>query len=158
MKTRRDRHPCRPSLSLLLAAVLSYLSSAAAASIIEDSPCSPSQLTLCNLDALRASATAVFESNAAQTAALGRFTLPWAGAYPHIRAVDGALTVMGAAQFDVAAAGAELRALLAGQWANGFIPHAAFDPSVRASPLFPPGDFLPGPGFWRTAPAPWTEH
>jgi hypothetical protein len=71
----------------------------------------------------------------------GQGTMPSPALYPHQWSWDAACIAIGYARLDQPAAERELRALFAGQWRNGLLPHIIF--SERA-------DYFPGPEFWQT--------
>jgi hypothetical protein len=62
--------------------------------------------------------------------------------YPHMWSWDTGFIAVGLAHLDVARAGAEIRTLLAAQWADGMLPHIVYGPR---------GGYFPGPGRWGTA-------
>jgi glycogen debranching enzyme len=72
----------------------------------------------------------------------GSATVASRSLYPHQWSWDAAFIAIGRSWLDQARAEQELTSLLAGQWANGMVPHIVFDPTV-------PGDaYFPGPDFW----------
>jgi glycogen debranching enzyme len=73
---------------------------------------------------------------------LGAFVKPAERQYPHQWNWDAALIALGLAPYDPDRARREVRALLAGAWADGMVPHI----------LYPLGasDYRPAPAFWRT--------
>lgn len=71
----------------------------------------------------------------------GAYTVPSGHLYPHQWAWDSALIAIGWAHLDADRAVTELETLLAGRWADGRVPHIRFHQ---------PGDYFPGPEFWRT--------
>src|SRR5688572_31840525 len=78
----------------------------------------------------------------------GASTVPSRRQYPHQWGWDAAFIAFGWARIDPARAAQELESILAGQWADGRVPHIVFNPDVAEDAYFP------GPGFWRaTAPS-----
>lgn len=74
----------------------------------------------------------------------GGYTIPTAGLYPYQWNWDSAITALGWAQIDVARAWREFETLMAGQWADGMVPHILFhseDPGY-----FPSSDVWQGTG------------
>jgi len=88
-------------------------------------------------DALLAEAQRVLDRNWTGHSTVASRTL-----YPHQWSWDAAFIAIGRAWSEQARAQRELESLLAGQWANGMVPHIVFDPSV------PVGEYFPGPDFW----------
>ncbi|WP_213454950.1 MGH1-like glycoside hydrolase domain-containing protein [Rhizomonospora bruguierae] len=74
-------------------------------------------------------------------------TVPSRQLYPHQWSWDAAFIAIGLAHYAPERAWHDLRALFAGQWADGRVPHIVFDASVAEA------DYFPGPAFWR-APSP----
>ncbi len=72
----------------------------------------------------------------------GGYTVPTAGLYPYQWNWDSAFAAFGFARFDPGRAWTELETLMAGQWANGMVPHIQFH---RADP-----GYFPGPEVWGT--------
>lgn len=70
----------------------------------------------------------------------GDFVKPSTSQYPHIWNWDTAFIAIGLSYFDMQRAQHEVRALLAGQWGTGLLPHI----------LYPNGksDYFPTPDFW----------
>jgi hypothetical protein len=75
----------------------------------------------------------------------GRYTVPSRLLYPHQWSWDSAFTSVGLRHVAPDRARLELRSLIAAQWADGRLPHIAFDPSVPADAYFP------GPAFWQSS-------
>jgi len=71
----------------------------------------------------------------------GRATMPSPTLYPHQWSWDSACIAMGYSRVDQKAAERELRALFAGQWRNGLLPHIVFSEGQS---------YFPGPEFWQT--------
>lgn len=71
----------------------------------------------------------------------GVFTKPGPRQYPHQWNWDSALIALGLAHFDQARALTEIRALLAGQWRDGMVPHVVYHHA--------PSDYFPTPAFWQ---------
>jgi hypothetical protein len=88
-------------------------------------------------EALLAGAQAILDANWTGHSTVASRTL-----YPHQWSWDAAFIAIGRAWAQQELARLELESLLAGQWANGMVPHVLFDPAVR------PGDYFPGPEFW----------
>ncbi|GAB2607826.1 trehalase family glycosidase [Streptomyces capparidis] len=86
----------------------------------------------------------------------GTSTVPSRTLYPHQWSWDSAFIAIGLRHLSARRAQQELEALLAGQWADGRIPHIVFNPAL------PHGAYFPSPDFWqssragRTAGAPAT--
>jgi Trehalase len=91
-------------------------------------------------DALLAGAQKILDQNWT-----GRSTVASRTLYPHQWSWDAAFIAIGRAWHQQELARLELESLLAGQWANGMIPHIVFDPAV------PRGSYFPGPEFWDAA-------
>lgn len=87
-------------------------------------------------EALRTAALQLLRDND-----LGDFIKPSRHQYPHIWNWDAAFIALGLSRADPPRARAEVRALLAGQWGSGMVPHI----------LYPTGasDYFPTPDFWR---------
>jgi glycogen debranching enzyme len=94
--------------------------------------------------------TGAAERAALVRAARGVLDQNWTGSatvasrslYPHQWSWDAAFIAIGRSWLDQTKAERELTSLLAGQWANGMVPHIVFDPNV-------PGDaYFPGPDYW----------
>ncbi len=75
----------------------------------------------------------------------GASTVPSRRQYPHQWGWDAAFIAFGWARIDPPRAAQELESILAGQWADGRVPHIVFNPEVAEDAYFP------GPGFWRAA-------
>jgi glycogen debranching enzyme len=88
---------------------------------------------------LRAAAERVLEANWTGTS-----TVPSHAQYPHQWGWDAAYIAIGWALVDQAKAEQELDSILAGQWADGRVPHIRFHPDV------PIGAYFPGPDVWRS--------
>ena len=74
----------------------------------------------------------------------GHATVPSRSLYPHQWSWDSAFIAMGLQHFAPRRAAAELLSLFGAQWADGRIPHIAFNPAVADHAYFP------GPTFWRS--------
>jgi hypothetical protein len=74
-------------------------------------------------------------------------TVPSRQLYPHQWSWDSAFIAIGLAHYAPERAWQDLRALFAGQWADGRVPHIVFDATVAE------GNYFPGPAFWQ-APSP----
>jgi hypothetical protein len=72
----------------------------------------------------------------------GSATVASRSLYPHQWSWDAAFIAIGRSWLDQARAEQELASLLAGQWANGMVPHIVFEPTVAGDAYFP------GPDFW----------
>jgi glycogen debranching enzyme len=72
----------------------------------------------------------------------GSSTVPSRRQYPHQWGWDAAYIAIGWSWIDPARAATELESLLAGQWADGRVPHIVFHPDV------PEEAYFPGPAFW----------
>jgi glycogen debranching enzyme len=72
----------------------------------------------------------------------GDSTVPSRRQYPHQWGWDAAYIAIGWSWLDPARAATELESLLAGQWADGRVPHIVFHPDV------PEDAYFPGPSFW----------
>jgi Trehalase len=88
-------------------------------------------------EALLAGAQAILDANWTGHSTVASRTL-----YPHQWSWDAAFIAIGRAWRQQELARLELESLLAGQWANGMVPHIVFNPAVA------PGDYFPGPEFW----------
>jgi glycogen debranching enzyme len=73
----------------------------------------------------------------------GGSTVPSRRQYPHQWGWDAAYIAIGWSWLDPARAATEIESLLAGQWADGRVPHIVFHPDV------PEDAYFPGPSFWR---------
>ena len=78
----------------------------------------------------------------------GASTIPSPSLYPHQWSWDSAFIVLGNSRFDQARAQQELEMLSRAQWANGMVPHIAYDAHVDASRYFP------GPDLWDSQRSP----
>lgn len=74
----------------------------------------------------------------------GRSTVPSGTQYPHQWSWDSAFISIGWSAVQPSRARTELEALLAGQWADGRLPHIQFNPAV------PEEAYFPGPAFWAS--------
>jgi glycogen debranching enzyme len=74
----------------------------------------------------------------------GHATVPSRSLYPHQWSWDSAFIALGLNHFAPRRAAAELLSLFGAQWADGRIPHIAFNPAVADDAYFP------GPSFWRS--------
>ena len=74
----------------------------------------------------------------------GHATVPARGLYPHQWSWDSAFIALGLQHWAVPRAAAELRSLFGAQWADGRIPHIAFNPAIDDDAYFP------GPSFWQS--------
>jgi hypothetical protein len=76
-------------------------------------------------------------------------TVPSRTLYPHQWSWDAGFIAVGLARYAPDSAWSELRSLFGAQWADGRVPHIAFDPTD--------GDrhYYPGPRFWRSDLAEW---
>ena len=72
----------------------------------------------------------------------GAFVKPATHQYPHQWNWDAAFVALGLSYFDPARAKQEVFSLLAGQWANGMIPHILYHHGAS--------DYFPTPDFWQT--------
>ncbi|MER6921303.1 hypothetical protein ABT314_20265, partial [Streptomyces spiralis] len=75
----------------------------------------------------------------------GTSTVPSRTLYPHQWSWDSAFIAIGLRHLSVRRAQQELESLLAGQWADGRIPHIVFNPAV------PYDAYFPSPDFWQSA-------
>lgn len=78
----------------------------------------------------------------------GHATVPSHGLYPHQWSWDSAFIVLGLQHWSPNRAVSELLSLFGAQWADGRIPHIAFNPTVADEAYFP------GPSFWRSSSQP----
>jgi hypothetical protein len=74
----------------------------------------------------------------------GHATVPSRRLYPHQWSWDSAFIALGLKHFAPRRAAAELLSLFGAQWADGRLPHIAFNPAVADVAYFP------GPSFWRS--------
>jgi hypothetical protein len=74
----------------------------------------------------------------------GRYTVPSRQLYPHQWSWDSAFVAFGLRHLHPDRAQRELLSLFEAQWADGRVPHIAFDPAVPADAYYP------GPVFWRS--------
>ncbi|MET8805796.1 trehalase family glycosidase [Streptomyces sp. NPDC004546] len=75
----------------------------------------------------------------------GISTVPSRTLYPHQWSWDSAFIAIGLRHLSVRRAQQELESLLAGQWADGRIPHIVFNPAV------PHDAYFPSPDFWQSS-------
>lgn len=75
----------------------------------------------------------------------GTSTVPSRTLYPHQWSWDSAFVAIGLRHLSVRRAQQELESLLAGQWADGRLPHIVFNPEV------PYGAYFPSPDFWQSS-------
>ncbi|MFJ4468074.1 MGH1-like glycoside hydrolase domain-containing protein [Streptomyces sp. NPDC089424] len=75
----------------------------------------------------------------------GTSTVPSRTLYPHQWSWDSAFIAIGLRHLSVRRAQQELESLLAGQWADGRIPHILFNPAL------PHDAYFPSPDFWRSS-------
>ncbi|WP_409474491.1 MGH1-like glycoside hydrolase domain-containing protein [Streptomyces sp. HC307] len=75
----------------------------------------------------------------------GTSTVPSRTLYPHQWSWDSAFIAIGLRHLSVRRAQRELESLLAGQWADGRIPHIVFNPAL------PHDAYFPSPDFWRSS-------
>jgi hypothetical protein len=75
----------------------------------------------------------------------GRATVPSRSLYPHQWSWDSAFIALGLQHISPARAASELLSLFGAQWADGRIPHIAFNPAV------PDDAYFPGPSVWRSS-------
>lgn len=78
----------------------------------------------------------------------GQATVPSRGLYPHQWSWDSAFVALGLQHWAPERAAVELLSLFGAQWADGRIPHIAFNPAV------PDDAYFPGPSFWRSSTVP----
>ncbi len=76
---------------------------------------------------------------------LGGYTAPSPRLYPHQWNWDSAFCAIGWAHLDWSRAVREIDTLLAGQWADGFLPHIHYNPEVTQG-------YQPGPEWWPDVP------
>jgi hypothetical protein len=74
---------------------------------------------------------------------VGGWTKPAPRLYPHQWSWDSAFIAIGLARVDPGRALRELESLFAAQWADGRLPHIAFNPDAV--------DYFPGPDWWASA-------
>nr|WP_225656612.1 hypothetical protein [Streptomyces pseudogriseolus] len=84
----------------------------------------------------------------------GTSTVPSRTLYPHQWSWDSAFVAIGLRHLSVRRAQQELESLLAGQWADGRLPHIVFNPEVPYSAYFPSPDFWQSSRAGRAAGAP----
>ncbi|SEG87038.1 hypothetical protein SAMN05216223_11828 [Actinacidiphila yanglinensis] len=89
---------------------------------------------------LRAAAVRVLLANWS-----GKGTVPSRSLYPHQWSWDSAFIAIGLRHLSPRRAQQELEWLLSAQWADGRVPHIAFNPEVPADAYFP------SPDFWRSS-------
>ncbi|MFZ4188354.1 MGH1-like glycoside hydrolase domain-containing protein [Streptomyces pseudogriseolus] len=75
----------------------------------------------------------------------GTSTVPSRTLYPHQWSWDSAFVAIGLRHLSVRRAQQELESLLAGQWADGRLPHIVFNPGI------PYGAYFPSPDFWQSS-------
>jgi Trehalase len=75
----------------------------------------------------------------------GHATVPSRSLYPHQWSWDSAFIALGLQHISPARAASELLSLFGAQWADGRIPHIAFNPAV------PDDAYFPGPSVWQSA-------
>jgi hypothetical protein len=75
----------------------------------------------------------------------GTSTVPSRTLYPHQWSWDSAFIAIGLRHLSARRAQRELESLLAGQWADGRLPHIVFNPAL------PPDAYFPSPDFWRSS-------
>jgi hypothetical protein len=75
----------------------------------------------------------------------GHATVPSRRLYPHQWSWDSAFIALGLQYLAPQRAAVELLSLFGAQWADGRIPHIAFNPAV------PDDAYFPGPTFWRSS-------
>ena len=78
----------------------------------------------------------------------GHATVPSRSLYPHQWSWDSAFIALGQQHIAPQRAAVELLSLFGAQWADGRIPHIAFNPAV------PDDAYFPGPSFWRSSQLP----
>ena len=78
----------------------------------------------------------------------GHATVPSRRLYPHQWSWDSAFIALGQQHLAPQRAAVELLSLFGAQWADGRIPHIAFNPAVADDAYFP------GPSFWRSSQLP----
>ena len=78
----------------------------------------------------------------------GHATVPSRRLYPHQWSWDSAFIALGQQHVAPQRAAVELLSLFGAQWADGRIPHIAFNPAVADDAYFP------GPSFWRSSQLP----
>jgi Mannosylglycerate hydrolase MGH1-like glycoside hydrolase domain len=78
----------------------------------------------------------------------GHATVPSRSLYPHQWSWDSAFIALGQRHIAPQRAAVELLSLFGAQWADGRIPHIAFNPAV------PDDAYFPGPSFWRSSQLP----
>jgi Trehalase len=78
----------------------------------------------------------------------GHATVPSRRLYPHQWSWDSAFIALGQQHIAPHRAAVELLSLFGAQWADGRIPHIAFNPAV------PDDAYFPGPSFWRSSQLP----
>ncbi|MCG0283592.1 hypothetical protein L4B83_00770 [Streptomyces sp. PSAA01] len=84
----------------------------------------------------------------------GTSTVPSRTLYPHQWSWDSAFIAIGLRHLSARRAQRELESLLAGQWADGRIPHIVFNPAVSHDAYFPSPDFWQSSHAGRPAGAP----
>ena len=74
----------------------------------------------------------------------GHATVPSRSLYPHQWSWDSAFIALGLQHWAPRRAASELLSMFGAQWADGRVPHIAFNPAV------PEDAYFPGPAFWRS--------
>ena len=74
----------------------------------------------------------------------GHATVPSRSLYPHQWSWDSAFIALGLQHWAPRRAATELLSMFGAQWADGRVPHIAFNPAV------PDEAYFPGPSFWRS--------
>ena len=92
-------------------------------------------------ETLLSKATATLQQNDT-----GRFIKPGPRQYPHQWNWDTPFVAIGLAHVDAPRARDEIRALLLGQWRDGFLPHVIYHGGAS--------DYFPNPEFWQTERSP----
>lgn len=90
-------------------------------------------------------AVRTLDHNRWQTADGHQHTVPSRTLYPHQWSWDTGFIAAGLARVHPRRAWQDLRSLFTAQWADGRVPHIAFDPASGADPRY-----FPGPAFWRS--------
>ena len=75
----------------------------------------------------------------------GHATVPSRSLYPHQWSWDSAFIALGMQHISPIRAATELLSLFGAQWADGRIPHIAFNPAV------PDDAYFPGPSVWQSS-------
>ena len=74
----------------------------------------------------------------------GHATVPSRSLYPHQWSWDSAFIALGLQHWTPRRGASELLSMFGAQWADGRVPHIAFNPAV------PEDAYFPGPAFWRS--------